>query len=627
MYELNYLCTMKLKFSIHYNTEWGQSIHVFIRYRTNDGREHANDWLMQTQDGVWWYLETALMESRQRTVTSFTYEYLLKDKEGRVLRHELNRLPRTYHADATKSFVFPDQWRDVPLHAYLYSKARNVGREEPEVINHNALSLPLFRKTIIFSVAAPQLRKGEYVALVGSHPAIGSLNPTRYLRMTYQGGFVWRLSVNMVGIQLPLEYKYVVIDEKTNQLRDWEGGENRVIQHEEVNDGEVLVLDGGSLHLKEDTWQIAGVAVPVFSLRSKYSYGVGDFGDLQRMVDWVAMTGMKMIQLLPLNDTTNVQSWDDPNTIVSCLALHPHYLDIEQLGELKDRKKMKMYLRQRRELNSLPTNDYVTVDRVKKAYINDIFEEMGEETLLSDDYLTFWESNRSWLLPYAVFCCLRDEYHTTRFHDWKTYATYQSSDIDILCQESSPYYNNIRKTCFVQYHLYRQLKRAVDYAHSKGVSLKGDLPLGICRDSMETWMNPQLSQLSSRWDEQSGGYDWWRQYLQWMEQFFDAVRINHLVNFFRTWVIPEDVAVTRKLKDMMNDTTMLVCDDDPTKKPDSAHKVIDELNAPSMLYILSIHDWLSMDRSLRSEQVTIEDLLKAKRFNTKIRNMIIKSKR
>ena len=116
------------------------------------------------------------------------------------------------------------------------------------------------------------------MALVGSHPAIGSWNPTRYLRMTYQGGFVWRLSVNLVGIQLPLEYKYVVIDEKTNQLRDWEGGENRVIQHEEVNDGEVLVLDGGSLHLKEDTWQIAGVAVPVFSLRSKYSYGVGDFG-------------------------------------------------------------------------------------------------------------------------------------------------------------------------------------------------------------------------------------------------------------------------------------------------------------------------------------------------------------
>ena len=627
MYELNYLCSMKLKFSIHYNTEWGQSIHVFIRYRTNDGREHVNDWLMQTQDGVWWYLETALMESRQRTVTSFTYEYLLKNQEGRVLRREWNRLPRTYRADVTKSFVFPDQWRDVPLHAYLYSKARNVGREEPADTTQNALSLPLFRKTIIFSVAAPQLRQGEYVALVGSHPAVGSWNPTRYLRMTYQGGFIWRLSVNMVGIQLPLEYKYVVIDGKTNQLRDWEGGENRTIQYEEVNDGEVLVLDGGSLHLKEDTWQIAGVAVSVFSLRSKHSYGVGDFGDLQRMVDWVAMTGMKMIQLPPLNDTTNVQSWDDPYTIVSCFALHPHYFDLEQLGELKDRKKMKMYLRQRRELNSLTNSDYMTVDKVKNAYINDIFEEKGEETLQSDDYHTFWESNRSWLLPYAVFCCLRDEYHTPHYNDWKAYATYLSSDIEMLCQESSPYYNYIQRSCFVQYHLYLQLKRAVDYAHSKGVSLKGDLPLGICRDSVETWMNSQLSQLGARWDEKSGIYDWWRQYLQWMEQFFDAVRVNHLVNFFRTWVIPEDVAVTRKLKTMMNDTTMLVCDEDPDIQPVRGRKVVDELQAPSRLCILDIHDWLAMDRSLMSEHITIEDLLKAKRFNTKIRNMIIRSKR
>ncbi|MBR5038265.1 MAG: 4-alpha-glucanotransferase [Prevotella sp.] len=618
---------MKLKFSIHYNTEWGQSIHVFIRYRTNDGREHVNNWLMQTQDGVWWYLETALMESRQRMVTSFTYEYLLKNQEGRVLRREWNRLPRTYHADATKSFVFPDQWRDVPLHAYLYSKARNVGREEPADTTQNALSLPLFRKTIIFSVAAPQLRQGEYVALVGSHPAIGSWNPTRYLRMTYQGGFIWRLSVNMVGIQLPLEYKYVVIDGKTNQLRDWEGGENRTIQYEEVNDGEVLVLDGGSLHLKEDNWQIAGVAVPIFSLRSKHSYGVGDFGDLQRMVDWVAMTGMKMIQLLPLNDTTNIQSWDDPYTIVSCFALHPHYLDLDQLGELKDRKKMKMYLRQRRELNSLTNSDYTTVDRVKNAYINDIFEEKGEETLQSDDYQSFWESNKSWLLPYAVFCCLRDEYHTSHYSDWKAYATYQLSNIEMLRQEPSPYYNIIQRICFVQYHLYLQLKRVVNYAHSKGVSLKGDLPLGICRDSVETWMNPQLSQLGARWDEKSGIYDWWRQYLQWMEQFFDAVRINHLVNFFRTWVIPEDVAVTRKLKTMMNDTTMLICDEDPDIQSVRGRKVVDELQAPSRLCILDIHDWLSMNRSLQSEQFTIEDLLKAKRFNTKIRNMIIRSKR
>ena len=600
-----YLRSMKLKFSIQYKTEWGQCMHVLIRYRTNDLREHVNDWVMQTQDGEWWFLETALMESRQRTLISFTYEYQLKDQEGKVLRCEWNRVPRTYQADDTKSFVFPDQWRDVPLHAYLYSKARNVGRTEPVERSGRHSSLPLFRKTVIFRVLAPQLTKGERVALVGSHPAIGSWNPTRYLRMVYQGDFEWRLSVNMDGMQLPLEYKYVVIDEKTNQLLNWEEGANRMTPHGEVNDGEVIVLDGGSLHLKEEPWKVTGVAVPVFALRSKHSYGVGDFGDLQRMVDWVAMTGMQMIELMPVNDTTGTASWNEshPYHIISCSALHPHYLDLEQLGELTDKVKMKSYLRQRRELNSLTSIDYPTIERVKNAYIDDIFADIGEETLSSDSYLVFHEANKSWLLPYAAFC-----------------------------QESSPYYNDIRKVCFVQYHLYRQLKKAVDYAHSKGVVLKGDLPFGVSRDSVEMRMNPQLAQPTYRWDEEHGIYEWWRQYLLWMEQFFDAVQINHIIDFFRSWIIVEDKVVTSKLSDILSNTNMLLCVEDEGMQPAAVYKVLDDLriprqeDSPITINIKRLHDWLVMDRSL-PEQVTIEELMKAKRLNTKIKTLINRSKR
>lgn len=601
-----YLRTMKLKFSIHYKTEWGQRLHVLIHYLTNDTREHVNDWMMQTQDGEYWYLETALMESRHRRVVSFTYEYQLKDQEGRVLRREWNRLPRTYLADDTKSFLFPDQWRDTPLHLYLYSKVRNVGRKEPDGQSGELLSLPLFRKTVIFRVSAPQLNEGECVALVGSHPAIGSWNPTRYLQMAYQGRFEWRLSVNMDGMQLPLEYKYVVIDEKTHQLCAWEEGENRTTRHEELNDGEVLVLDGGSLHLREEPWRITCVSVPVFSLRSKHSFGVGDFGDLQRMVDWVAMTGMKMIQLSPLNDTIETSSWNNnhPYHIVSSFALHPHYLDIEQLGELNDKEKMKGYLRQRRELNSLANSDYMTIDRVKKAYVDDFFAEKGEETLLSDDYLAFHEANKDWLLPYAAF--------------------YQEKTSDHM---------DTRKICFVQYHLYRQLKKAVDYAHTKEVALKGELPFGISNDSVEAWLNPQLSHPTYRWDEEQGIYEWWKRYVQWMEQFFDAVQINHIIDFFRTWIIVEEPTVLSRLTSILGDTTMLLCVEDEGMQPTAVNKLLDDLHIPrneygsSMFSIRSLHDWLAMDRSFQSENVTIEELIKAKRLNTKIKKIINKSKR
>ena len=115
--------------------------------------------------------------------------------------------------------------------------------------------------------------------------------------------------------------------------------------------------------MKEQTWRAAGVVVPVFSLRSEHSYGVGDFGDLKRFVDWVAATGMKMIQLLPVNDTTNSHSWSDsyPYNIVSAFALHPQYLDLEALGILKNKTKMTAFRRQRQELNALGYSDYEAV--------------------------------------------------------------------------------------------------------------------------------------------------------------------------------------------------------------------------------------------------------------------------
>ena len=561
---------MKLKFSIHYHTEWGQMMHVLIRYTTHDGREHQKDLEMQTQDGECWTLETTLMASRQRVVSSFIYNYQLEDQEGHVLRKEWGRLPRRYGADATKTFVFPDEWRDMPLHSHLYTKVFQYQipsgdvEKVPESFSKgtNPQHLPLFRKTIIFRVSAPQLRKGECVALIGNHPALGSWNPTRYHRMENHGEYEWRLSVNVDGMQLPLEYKYVVVDEKTNRLRAWEEGDNRTTSDYEVNDGEVLVLDGGSLHLKEDTWKAAGVVVPVFSLRSEHSYGVGDFGDLLRLIDWAALTGMRMIQLLPVNDTTTTHSWTDshPYNAVSCFALHPHYLDLEQLGDLPDEERMKSFVRQRRELNTHKDSDYLAVDRVKEDYIDAAFEAFGEDTFRSDDYRRFEENNREWLFPYAVFCVLRDSYHTARFTDWPQLASYDETTVMELCKEASPYYLQIRRICYVQYHLHRQLRRASDYAHHHGVSLKGDLPIGVYRDSVETWRYPEFFHFDEqmgtppdlyapngqnwgfptyRWEE-NGIYDWWRRRFRWMEQYFDAFRIDHVVGFFRSWAIPEE---------------------------------------------------------------------------------------
>ena len=530
---------MKLKFTIQYGTQWGQNLYVMITYRSADGTEKSNRLMMLTSDGLQWEVETAALVSRQHPITSFSYFYQVEDADGSVLRKEWNAVPRTYYFDSSKSYVLADQWRDVPLQYHLYSNAYLTTAHFQRDEEVQALRVPLYRKTIIFRVSAPQLQKGQSLAIIGNHPAIGSWNTARYLKMEYIGRYDWLLSVNVEAILLPIEYKYVIVDDDTHALLEWEKGDNRTTDgllppdQNVIPDGTVLVAYGGSLRIKERTWRAAGVVVPVFSLRSQASYGVGDFGDLRKMVDWAVATGMKVIQLLPVNDTTYAHTWSDsyPYNIVSAFALHPHYMDLEALGRLKSRAKMTAYHRQRQELNALAYSDYEAVDRVKTAYIQEVFEERGQQTLESKEFKQWFALNQEWLMPYAMW----------------------------LGQPASLVY-------FIQYHLHLQLKAAADYARQQGVVLKGDVPIGVNRESVETATRPELFHLSAQtgappdafsqngqnwgfptynWNVESGKkkenlVGWFQRRLRWMEQYFDAIRIDHVLGFFRVWEIPDD---------------------------------------------------------------------------------------
>ena len=491
--------------------------------------------MMVTTDGLEWSLETTVLESRKHPIASFLYHYQVEDNDGNVIRKEWNAIPRIYYFDTSKSYVMADQWRDVPLQYHLYSKAylttmgmAGDGKVEP-------LRVPLYRKTILFRVSAPQLQKGQSGAIVGSHPALGSWNVARYLKMESIGCFEWLLSVNVDAVLLPIEYKYVIVDDETHALVAWEEGDNRTTEgllpadQSMVLDGTVLVAYGESLRVREHIWRAAGVVVPVFSLRSKESYGVGDFGDLCRLVDWCVATGMKAIQLLPVNDTTSSGNWNDsyPYNIVSAFALHPHYLDLEAVGVLKNKTKMTAYHRQRQELNALGYSDYEAVDRVKRAYIEDVFGERGQQTLDSKEFKSWFAENKEWLEPYANWSLAKSGY------------------------------SSIAVIYYIQYHLHQQLKTAADYARSKGIFLKGDVPIGVNGDSVETATHPDFFHLDAQTgappdafsqNGQNWGFptynweanivDWFQRRIKWMEQYFDAIRIDHVLGFFRIWEIP-----------------------------------------------------------------------------------------
>ena len=561
---------MKLKFIIQYATQWGESMHVALCYHSQDGTERTANLPMQTDDGQLWTVETAAIASRQHPITAITYSYQVENEEGRVLRREWSLVPRTYYFDTSKNYVFPDQWRDMPLCSHLYSNAYITTRHFQRDEHVEARRVPLYRKTLVFRVSAPQLLSGQAVALSGSHPALGSWSTARYLRMEYIGHYDWMLSLNVDAVQMPLEYKYVVVNENTHELVSWEEGDNRVVS-EAPTDGQVIVLYNEQLRLREKTWRAAGVVIPVFSLRSEHSFGVGDFGDVRRMVDWAVLTGMKVIQLLPVNDTTTDGYWHDsyPYNIVSCFALHPHYLDLEQLGELSDKKRMTAYRRQQRELNALNYSDYEAVHRVKCDYVSDIFAERGEQLLASKEFKAWFDDNKWWLEPYALWMTKDDQNINSQTSARPKDACYQR-DARILnsplgqrtlatsgTQEISNL--NPQIIYYVQYNLHLQLKVAADYARSQGVVLKGDVPIGVNRYSAETALHPELfnmdcqtgtppdafSPLGQNWEFPTYNWSdgeklkkWFRQRYRWMQQYFDAIRIDHVLGFFRIWEIP-----------------------------------------------------------------------------------------
>lgn len=552
---------MKLRFSINYNTVWGERLHVAIEYMSQDGAVKRYDLPMNTEDGQLWRLETVAVESRHHPINTFKYCYQVEDADGHVLRREWNMVPRVLKFDTTKTYIMPDEWHDIPLQYHLYTNAcitTNGGARGESV---QPLPVPLYRRTVLFRVSAPQLKPGQVLAVCGSHPSIGGWNVSRYLKMQYAGQMEWMLSINVMGMLFPVEYKYVIVDGQTGSLIAWEDGDNRSTSDNEVTDGQVLVLDGGTLRVCEDTWKAAGMVIPVFSLRTAHSYGTGDFGDLKTMVDWAVATGMKVIQVLPVNDTTKTRDWSDsyPYNTVSIYALHPYYVDLDAAGRLRSNERMTAYNRQRQELNALRYSDYEAVDRVKTAYLHELYSERGKQTLASADCKAFIKRNEHWLMPYAAFCSLRDKYGTARFADWPEHSTYDIKAINKFCEEHT---DDIGYVCYVQYLLHKQLTEASEYARSNGVVLKGDIPIGICRDSVEAWMQPQYFNLDSQTgappdafsqNGQNWGFPtynweamiaddcrWWRGRFAQMEQYFDAFRIDHVLGFFRVWDIPYD---------------------------------------------------------------------------------------
>lgn len=546
---------MTIILNLSYNTVFGEGL--VVNLIKGDNPDDVVRQKMNTVNGNEWSCYVNAPEG-----TETVRYYYSVEKNGVPSRQEWQLQPHCIKVSATKSesFTAYDRWNDIPEDAYMYSSAITecVSKRAKSKIVKTTSS-----QAIIIKVKAPQLRATDRLAIIGGNKALGGWETTKALTMEEYAPNEWMAVIDAKKVKdNQLEFKFVALDERIDYTPLWETCNNRTIDLPELKPGETIVYELDTAFFPIFAWKAAGVVIPVFSLRSEGSFGVGDFGDLKMMVDWAAKTNQRVIQILPIYDTTITHTWTDsyPYNSISIYALHPQYADLRQLPELKDAKAKESMEALRKELNALPQIDYERVNNAKHEYLRLLFEQEFTAISKKAQYKKFFEDNKEWLVPYAAFSHYRDIYGTATFSQWPDHHSLPADEREKMGTPGTKEYKSVAIWYYIQYILDTQLRDAHDYAQKNRVLLKGDIPIGISRDGVEAWVEPKYFNLNGQagappdafstngqnwgfptynWDAMlADGCSWWIRRFRKMAEFFDAYRIDHVLGFFRIWEIP-----------------------------------------------------------------------------------------
>ena len=542
---------MTVQFNIEYKVMFGEQIVVNIQ--TEEGELKLP---LETTDGERWACDRCV-ESPEK---SYTYYYSV-EREGRAVKTEWLMIKHQLDVNAKKAAVYTlyDHWKAMPEDAYFYSSAFTdcINHQVPQEMKPETGS-----KIVRLIVRAPQLRDGERLGVLGADKALGAWDVQKILPMTQHTYNEWVADIDATHLEgSHLEFKFVAFRNAKNELL-WETSMNRTVDLPEMKAGELVSYELDQAFFALYNRKLAGTQVPVFSLRTRKSAGIGDFGDLKTMIDFVASTGQKVLQLLPINDTTITHTWTDsyPYSCISVFAIHPQYADLHALPELKDAKARAEAEKTRAELNALDKIDYEKVNDFKINYLRQIFNQEGGKMMKTAEYKAFFQDTELWLVPYAQYSYLRDKNGTADFNQWPDHQVWDEAERKALADPKTAAYKNVAFFYFVQFVLDRQMQEAHEHAKAKGVILKGDIPIGVNRNGCDVWTEPKYFNLNGQagappddfsangqnwgfptynWFEMlKDGCQWWNRRFQNMARYFDAYRIDHVLGFFRIWEIP-----------------------------------------------------------------------------------------
>jgi 4-alpha-glucanotransferase len=543
---------MKISILLNYATSFGEDLYItgtIPALKNADGSPLPMEYSAQG-----WKI-TFKTEAK-----NFRYSFLMK-KEGNFIRCEKE--------DAHEFGAFDKGYKNILILEHIRWNEKCPRMMQSTVFTHalrpDSISkqkcISKAKVPILFQTRTDKVFGSNRIGILGNDRLLGNWLDSGIQEMNSTKGIVYNTFIDADKVKFPLEYKYVIYNDKKECIISWEEGGNHHLNPELSIGTDLIIVNDATPQFNLPAFKGAGTAIPIFSLRSKKSFGCGEFLDLKLLGDWCAKSGQTIIQTLPINDTSVFGTWKDsyPYSAISVYALHPIYLNLEAMGLSS---KEKDYQQKRKELNQLEFVDYEEVMRLKWSYIKRLYKEQKESLFNNEEYQTFYEENKEWLKPYAVFCYLRDKYHTSDYTRWEDDAQYNSKRIDQYCQSKHKNFDEIALHFFTQYHLDKQLSESIKYLHKKGIAIKGDIPIGVNRHSVDVWVQPELFDCSGcagappdyfaktgqiwgfpiyNWNlMEKDNYAWWEKRFKKMARHFDAYRIDHILGFFRIFRIPSN---------------------------------------------------------------------------------------
>ena len=550
---------MKIHFKIPYYTYWGQRLLVSGNIPELGNGETDKALKLNFMSPEDWFAE---VDVKSDVPFLLKYNYILYTEQDDQYVEEWGD-DRLLSLDPAKTdhFFCVDVWNSPGSQENVFLTAPF----EKVLLHHNhfiAKTKSIVKYSHLFKVKMPMLKKNEVICLIGDCDALGNWSTTKPVLLNQTEGNWWTTEVDLSKSKVDVHYKYGVYDPEADKFRYFETGPDRTAPI--LNSKKTIIqLSDGFVRITNNTWKGAGVGLPVFSIRTKKSFGVGDFGDMKLFVDWAEKVGLKLIQVLPLNDTIGTHTDADvlPYAAISAFALNPLFLNLPAMGKLPATHPLqKEYKGKQEELNAKELIAFLDVINYKLDYAKELFLLQKEKFLANKEFKAFFADNEFWLVPYAAYCLLRDRFGTPDYRKWEEFALYDVVKMNEFSSPAQSHYDDIAVNYFIQYHLHLQLSDAATYAHEHGVVLKGDIPIGVNRNSVDTWVSPELFHMHMQagappdmfsvkgqnwelptynWAEiERTGFDWWKKRFSQMSNYFDTFRIDHILGFFRIWQIP-----------------------------------------------------------------------------------------